>query len=126
MGVRVVHSIGDLGRDLTKMAATAPAKLAEVVASNARKGMRLAREFATVSAGSHGKHYPDSITVESHGSLSWEYGPDPGRPQGGMSFEFGSRNQKPHLDLARSADIVGPSMADDVGDVLDDLFWPGA
>jgi hypothetical protein len=28
-------------------------------------------------------------------------------PQGGMSFEFGSRNQPPHLDLNRSADIIG-------------------
>lgn len=28
--------------------------------------------------------------------------PDPGMPQGGMSFEFGSSNQPPHLDGARA------------------------
>jgi hypothetical protein len=54
---------------------------------------------------------------------SGEYGPDIARPQGGMSFEYGSRNQPPHLDLARSADLIGPSTVGEVGRMVDRLFW---
>lgn len=126
MRVHVTHSIGDLASDLRQMAVTAKPALARVVKSNAYEGARLARGFAKSSAGSHGKHYPNSIDAESRGPLKWEYGPDSSMPQGGMSFEFGSRNQKPHLDLARSADIVGPQLLDDVDDVVGNLFWPGA
>ncbi len=122
--IRVSHDIGDLSNDLLNIATTARPKLAAAVRDNAREGSRIASRFARESAGRHGKHYHRSISAESRTPLSWEYGPDSSMPQGGMSFEFGSRNQKPHLDLARSADIVVPQLVSDVGDVLDDLFWP--
>lgn len=57
---------------------------------------------ATATSGEHGKHYPKSISSETRLSLGIlvETGPESGMPQGGMGpgFEFGSRNQPPHLD----------------------------
>lgn len=60
--------------------------------------------IATATSGEHGKHYPNSITHEMRftfgGNVEVEIGPDSGMPQGSMGrgFEFGSRNQPPHLD----------------------------
>jgi hypothetical protein len=80
-------------------------------------------------------HYPKSITWDQPksyygfgggGAISAEYGPDTARPQGGMSFEHGSRNQPPHLDLARSADIVAVQFGPNALYAADKLFWPGA
>jgi hypothetical protein len=42
-------------------------------------------------------------------------------PQGGMSFEYGSRNQPPHLDGLHALDTIGPrveSMFDAAAGVL--------
>lgn len=53
------------------------------------------------TAGEHGKHYPDAITTEmkfAGFSIEVETGPETGLKQGGMSFEYGSQNQPPHLD----------------------------
>lgn len=81
-------------------------ELDKAVRDVARDGQRTARRYANRSAGSHGKHYPSAITVERLGIADFVYGPESGLPQGGMSFEHGSRNQPPHLDLARSADGI--------------------
>ena len=72
---------------------------------------------ATATAGTHGKHYPKSITAErtlSIGSIGVEVGPDSGMPQGGMGpgFEYGSVNQPPHLDGNKAADVHEPQFAD--------------
>lgn len=66
---------------------------------------------AAETAGEHGKHYPASITAElafGFGSVAVDVGPDASMPQGGMGrgFEFGSRNQPPHLDGLRALDTV--------------------
>ena len=59
---------------------------------------------ARATSGTHGKHYPASITTEmviaGLTSITVETGPDRGMKQGAMGrgFEFGSRNQPPHLD----------------------------
>lgn len=56
---------------------------------------------ARATAGAHGIHYPSSIRYETRllsTSAVADIGPDAGMPQGGMSFEYGSRNQPPHLD----------------------------
>lgn len=68
------------------------------------------RENATATSGEHGKHYPRSITADFRVStnIEVEIGPDPRLPQGGMSFEYGSVNQPPHLDGQRAADEVVP------------------
>lgn len=62
------------------------------------------RHNAEQTSGTHGKHYPKSITSETRlaglGVLV-ETGPDKSRKQGSMGrgFEFGSENhQPPHLD----------------------------
>lgn len=126
MSITVTSSLGDLAADLRTIATESTSTMARVLAKNARQGRNLARDFARVSAGAHGTHYPTAITTERRSALSWEYGPDSAMPQGGMSFEYGSRNQKPHLDLNKSADIVGPALAFEVGKAVGDLFWPGA
>lgn len=64
------------------------------------------RANATATSGKHGKHYPSSITSETKVALGIHVvtGPESSKPQGGMGrgFEFGSRNQPPHLDGARA------------------------
>src|SRR4051794_2734654 len=99
--------------------------MARSLNDEARLGNELAKGFARKSAGAHGKHYPNAFSVERTGLLQYEYGPDSAMPQGGMSFEFGSRNQPPHLDLAKSADIISPRLGEAVLNDVDDLFWPG-
>lgn len=128
--VSVHHHIDRLAADYAAIPARSARELSGVVRDGIRVGNMLARDFAKESAGRHGKHYPKAFSTEMRKTYrsaesfvySGEYGPDIAKPQGGMSFERGSRNQKPHLDLARSADIVGPAFAKEVGDVIDGLF----
>lgn len=137
MGVRVTHDIGDLEADLRTIALRTPVGLRAVVSKTAQRGTRLARDFASqqhTMNSNYDVHYPKSITWDQPksfygfggGSITAEYGPDPARPQGGMSFEFGSRNQKPHLDLARSADVVAIQFGPNVIYAADKLFWPNS
>lgn len=126
MGVNIDSSnIRDLAQDFSGIPNRATREVGREVERVAKDGNKLAQSFARSSAGEHGKHYPDAFTVESAGGafgLSWKYGPEAGLPQGGMSFEYGSRNQPPHLDLNRSADIVGPTLGQRVGEAVDRLF----
>lgn len=68
------------------------------------------RHNTTATAGAHGKHYPKSITTETTvgRDIHVETGPDPRFRQGrmGRGFEFGSRNQPPHLDGARALPLA--------------------
>jgi hypothetical protein len=68
------------------------------------------RGNAVETSGEHGKHYPASITSETRVALGIhvETGPDSSMKQGSMGrgFEFGSRNQPPHLDGARALPIA--------------------
>lgn len=124
MRVNVDHTIGDLASDCRKIATTAQRDFSRVARMNAQRGNKNAKRLARQSAGDHGKHYHKAFTVEAITPLVWEYGPDASMPQGGMSFEFGSRNQPPHLDLAKSADLLGPMFAKDVSKVVGRMFWP--
>jgi hypothetical protein len=65
---------------------------------------------ARETAGEHGRLYPESIEANVVVSTDFviEIGPNPDKPQGGMSFEFGSSKQPPHLDGQRALDEVGP------------------
>lgn len=132
--VRVIHHIDDLAADLIGIAKRAPRELKAAVREGIRVGNTVAKDNALRSSGTHGGppkgHYVRAFSAEMHGgaglfgnTYSGEYGPDAGRPQGRMSFEFGSRNQKPHLDLAKSADLVGPALAGEVRDKIGDWFW---
>lgn len=132
MRIRVTDTLDGLADDLAQIAAKFPVEGRKVVREGLRVGNSLARDFAKKSSGRHGKRYPNAFGAELHGAassltggalISGEYGPDTDAPQGGMSFERGSRNQKPHLDLSRSADVIAPSFAQEVGDMVDRIFW---
>ena len=125
MAVRIYHSLDDLERDMKTIATTFKPRAAEQVRDVAKDGNKVGRSNARRSSGAHGKHYPKSFTWEMTGATSAVYGPDAGRKQGGMSFEHGSRNQPPHHDIARAADIHGANdLAARMNIVLDRLFWP--
>lgn len=73
------------------------------------------RSNAAATSGEHGKWYPASIDAElvfDLGGVSVDVGPNSGKKQGGMGkgFEFGSRNQPPHLDGARAMTWVEPQV----------------
>lgn len=97
-----------LARDLTR-ASTRTVRLGDRVLDDAADDLqRRWRQNARRTAGRHGRHYPNAITAERVGPLTYEVGPESARPQGGMSFEYGSRNQPPHLDGNRAADVAFP------------------
>ena len=131
--ISVSHSLDGLVRDCLTIEKRAPRDLQKVVNEGAKVGNTLARNNARRSAGAHGRHYPRSFSWEKrpaggafgYATYSAIYGPDAAKRQGNMSFEYGSRNQKPHLDLARSADVVGPALAGEVRSLVGSLFWPG-
>lgn len=132
MSITVTSTLGDLAADLRTIAAKAEPTLAKVVRKDAIEGNRIARAFASEQHTMHSAidvPYQESFSAEAHGPLSWVYGPtDNGVPHGGSQatgYELGSRKQRPHLDLARSQDIIGPKFASDVLDAADGLFWPG-
>lgn len=133
MRIRVHHNLGDLEADFRTIARRAPGDMRAVVRDGLKAGNMLAKDFARESAGRHGKLYHRTFSAEMYGAgrfsggvsvYSGEYGPDSTLPQGGMSFERGSRNQPPHNDLAKSADIIGPAFSRSVKDLLDEWFWP--
>ena len=142
MRVKLTEHLGDLIADCVRIQKQAQVDMRATVRDGIRAGNTLAKDFAKQSAGAHGKRYPASMTTEMRPTFRgfervWpghsppprrrrvrgEYGPDIARPQGGMSFEFGSRNQKPHLDLARSADRIAPSFQAEVRRLPDKWFW---
>lgn len=123
MNVRVTHTIDDLASDLAAIPVKGAAAFARTVRRNAVQGNRLARANARRTARKHGKLYPLAFSAEQRSPFVWEYGPDSAMPQGGMSFERGSRNQPPHFDLAKSADVQGPQLGKDIADDIDRLFW---
>ena len=132
MRVHVSNTLNDLASDLRKIATGARRDMREVVLISARDGNAIARGFAKKSAGSHGKHYFKAFTAEASqtrefggvGVISAEYGPRIDRPQGGMSFERGSRNSPPHNDLAKSADLIAPFFDIAAQELPDKWFWP--
>lgn len=125
--------IADLASDLAKIPVMAATDMPGIVKDAARIGGLEARANAKRTSGRHGKHYPGAITWDRSattffgfggGAYQAEFGPETGRKQGEMSFEHGSRNQRPHNDLAKAADLVGPAMAGELRDAMDDWFWP--
>lgn len=125
MATVIYSSLGDLERDLKLIATEFKPRMAEQVKGVSTDGNKTAKRLAKRTAGEHGKHYPNSFTEEAVTPLQRTWGPDASLPQGGMSFEGGSRNQPPHHDIANAADLHG---ADDLQRratlVLDRLFWP--
>lgn len=82
------------------------------------------RANAKETAGQHGRLYPLAITAEEHVGtrLDFEIGPESNKPQGRMSFEYGSVNQPPHLDGQRAADEMIPTIERRIVEAAEDLF----
>ena len=118
-----MRGLDDLNRDMLGIPAKSARMSVELLRGNAVRGNRIAQNNTRVSSGKHGKHYPNAFEVEAVTPLTWVYGPNAAKPQGNMSFEYGSRNQPPHMDLGRSADIIGPSLEKDVRKMAGRLFW---
>lgn len=124
------HTVGDLTRDLSRLPARSIRDMKATVREGVIVGNTVAKDNARRTAGRHGKHYPKAFTWEMSsfygfggGNIVGEYGPVIDRPQGGMSFEGGSRNQPPHNDLAKSADLIGPVFQREVRALPDRWFW---
>lgn len=122
MRVRAIHTFAAFERDATRVPVKVVRQAAKAVRTRAEQGNRNAKNRARNTAGKHGRHYPNSFLAEAISPLEWQYGPHPSLAQGEMSFEYGSRNQPPHMDLNKSADVVGPKLAADMGRILDDLY----
>lgn len=104
------RELSALAVDLGKLGAKTTAAMIPVFTE---AGDHLVTEWANnarQTSGVHGKHYPDSIDMDLVVStdIAVEVGPNPGKRQGGMSFEYGSVNQPPHLDGQRAADAEIP------------------
>lgn len=104
-GAEVVASLGQIAPHIYR-------RLTSVVEEAAIDVRDAWRENATETAGAHGKHYPRSIqyNMSSRAALGdaieATIRPDGRFRQGGMSFEFGSSNQPPHLDGQRALDSL--------------------
>ena len=126
MRVRVTGGVSDLARDLDQLARRSHRELNGVVRDAAKKGNRLAREFASEDHTMFSDvdvDYPKAFTVEQVGPLAYEYGPDASLPQGSKAsgYEHGSINQAtPHQNLDRSVDIIRVEFPMDVSDKLRD------
>jgi hypothetical protein len=119
--IRVFHGIDDLANDLKRIPAKARKEGSKIVRTNVREGREQARMYARASSGPHGKSYYKRITSEMLGPLEGEYGPT--GQVAGNAVGGGWRNGPPNMDLPKSADVIGPQFADDIGDMVDGLFW---
>src|SRR5690606_13835025 len=112
------HEVDELARDLAKAPERVVVTSRGAVRDAAKKLRDDWRSNARATARRHGKHYPRSITHEAVGldGLTYEVGPEFGKLQGrmGRGFEYGSRNQPPHLDGNRAADGIERELARDL------------
>lgn len=118
--------IFELANDL----GAAPAKVASALYDTFKEqGEQFADDWranAEATSGEHGKHYPASITSETRVGfgIEVETGPESGRKQGSMGrgFEFGSRNQPPHLDGLRALGPADARLMRVAGKILDGVL----
>lgn len=131
-GVRVTHHIDRLAADMADIPARASMDMRETVREGIKVGNSLAKDFARETSGRHARKYPGTFSAEMGKTFrgfgaqvfSGEYGPA-ARGQGLLApiLENGSRNNPPHFNLARSADMVGPALAGEVRRLPDRWFW---
>lgn len=131
--IRVTHGLDDLYRDLARIPPAFYREGRKIVSEGARVGNSLAKDNARRSSGTHARLYPRAFTADrAHaytgpvGKIIADYGPEP-RGQGLLApiLENGSRNNPPHGDLRRSADVIGPALHGETRRMLDGFFWPG-
>lgn len=104
--------LASLALEMPKLGAKGAKAISDVLVEGGKELRDLWAANATKTAGKHGRWYPKSI--ESRLLVSTdivvEVGPNPNKPQGGMSFENGSVNQPPHNDGKKAADEVLPTI----------------
>lgn len=131
--VRVTHGINDLANDMRSIPRKAVVDMNDCVRDGIRVGNDLAKDFARAHVGPHTKKYPGSFSsrmnkpYQGFGAIifSGEYGPL-ARGQGELAsvLERGTRNgNKPQFNVLRSADMIGPAFAHEVGKLPDRWFW---
>jgi hypothetical protein len=134
-GIRVTHHIDDLADDLAHIARTARGDMRDTVRDGIRAGNELAKDFAKRANGprSHSRKYPGKFSAEMYSGLglfgntvSGEYGPrHEGQGELAGILENGSRKgNAAQLNLAKSADLIGPIFAQEVGRLSELWFWP--
>lgn len=134
-GIRVTHTLRDFEDDQRDIAKRAPVDMRACVLDGIRAGNELAKDFARSKNGpkSHSRKYPGTFSAEMGKSFagfgssvfSGEYGPRPsGQGMLAPILENGSRSgNAPQLNLAKSADAIGPSFAQEVRALPDKWFW---
>lgn len=135
MKVRVVHSLRDFADDQKSVAKTADHDMRACVREGAEAGNEIAKTLAREKNGtkSHAKYYPATFAAtgarafRGFGGAAYqaEYGPL-ARGQGILApiLENGDRAENaPQMNLARSADRIGPSFAQEVRRLPDKWFW---
>ncbi len=106
------HELAALSVELPAIGRRGAKVIDAVLAEGARDVEAAWRRNAEQTSGEHGRLYPKSIDHERLVglNLAYEIGPNPTKPQGGMSFEEGSTNQPAHLDGLHAADEVVPKV----------------
>jgi hypothetical protein len=131
MKIRVDHDIDDLANDLAGIVPRAIRDLRSTVRQAAIVGNTVAKDNARRTAGKHAKLYPRTFSWEmatfygfGGGEIVAEYGPE-AHGQGLLAsyLEHGTRNNPPHNDLAKSADLMGPALQGEVRRLPDRWFW---
>lgn len=119
MAITVTSNATSIAVDLGNTSARTTRRLAAVIADEGTKLRDEWRSNAEATSGAHGKHYPASIQAHTR-FLEAEIYPDESMAQGGMSFEFGSRNQPPHLGGQRALDSRSEWIVRNLRKALDD------
>ncbi|MDR7253710.1 hypothetical protein J2X46_002700 [Nocardioides sp. BE266] len=135
MKVSVHHTLRDFADDQKDVAKRADRDMKACVREGARAGNEIAKDYAREKnpPGSHSYKYPGTFAAGAvrgfHGfggaAYSAEYGPL-ARGQGILApiLENGDRSENaPQMNLARSADRIGPSFAQEARRLPDKWFW---
>lgn len=105
--------VAALAVDLPKLGVKGAKVMHDVITEGGKDLRDTWKRNAAATSGEHGKHYPNSIEDKLIVStdIVVEVGPNPDKPQGGMSFENGSVNQPPHNDGKKAADEIVPQLS---------------
>lgn len=106
------HELKSLSVDLPKLGRAGAKVMHEVITEGGDQLRDMWKRNAKATAGKHGRLYPESIeaNLKISTDIVVEVGPNPAKPQGGMSFEYGSSKQPPHLDGQLAADEIVPAI----------------
>lgn len=135
MKVTVRHTLRDFENDQKDVSRRADRDMKACVRDGAKAGNEIAKAYAREKNGqeSHSRLYPGTFAaspVRSYwgfggSAYQAEYGPL-ARGQGILApiLETGDRSENaPQMNLARSADRIGPSFAQEVRALPDRWFW---